>query len=314
MADLPADRITADKPPFTFVGVDCFGPFLVKRGRSLVKRYGVIFTCLTIRAIHIEIIHSMDTDSFINALRRFIARRGHPNEIRCDNGKNFKVGEKELREAIQQWNQVKVNEFLCQRNIHWIFNLPAASHMGGVWERVIRSVKRVLNALLRSQTMDDEGLQTLMCELEAILNGRPLTKVSDDPYDLNALKPNHLFLLRSTASFLPGVFSSTDNYSRRRWKQVQYMTDIFWKRWTREYLPSLQVRQKWNLKIRNISKNDLVLVVDHAQPGNQWPLGRITDCNFGRDGLVCSVKVKTSTSEFVRSITKLCLLEASDEG
>ena len=121
----------------------------------------MIFTCLTIRAIHIEIIHSMDTDSFINALRRFIARRGHPNEIRCDNGTNFKAGEKELREAIQQWNQVRVNEFLCQRNIHWIFNPPAASHMGGVWERVIRSVKRVLNALLRSQTMDDEGLQTL---------------------------------------------------------------------------------------------------------------------------------------------------------
>ena len=120
--------------------------------------------------------------------------------------------------------------------------------MGGVWERAIRSVKRVLNALLRSQTMDDEGLQTLMCEVEAILNGRPLTKVSDDPYDLNALIPNHLLLLRSTASFPPGIFSSANNYSRRRWKQVQYMTDIFWKRWTREYLPSLQVRQKWNLK------------------------------------------------------------------
>ena len=139
---------------------------------------------------------------------------------------------------------MKVNEFLCQRHIHWIFNPPAASHMGGVWERVIRSVKRVLNALLRSQTMDDEGLQTLMCEVEAILNGRPLTKVSDDPYDLNALTPNHLLLLRSTASFPPGIFSSADNYSRRRWKQVQYMTDIFWKRCTREYLPSLQVRQK----------------------------------------------------------------------
>ena len=92
------------------------------------------------------------------------------------------------------------------------------------------------------------------------------------------------------------------------------MTDIFWKRWAREYLPSLQVRQKWNLKTRNISKNDSVFVVDHAQPRNQWPLGRITDCNFGRDGLVRSVKVITSTSEFVRPITKLCFLEASDEG
>ena len=97
MADLPGDGITAEKPPFTFVGVDCFGPFLVKRGRSLVERYGVIFTCLTIRAIHIEIIHSMDTDSSINALRRFIARRGRPNEIRCENGTNLKAGESKLR-------------------------------------------------------------------------------------------------------------------------------------------------------------------------------------------------------------------------
>ena len=169
------------------------------------------------------------------------------------------------------------------------------------------------NALLRGQAMDDEGLQTLMCEVEAILNRRPLTKISDDPYYLNALTPNHLLLLRSTASFPSGIFSSADNYSRRRWKQVQYMTDIFRKSWTREYLPSLQVRQKWNFKIQNISKNDLVLVVDHAQPRSQWPLGRITDCNFGRDGLVCSVKVKTSTSELVRPMTKLCLLEASDE-
>ena len=101
-------------------------------------------------------------------------------------------------------------------------------------------VRVIFNVLLRSQTMDDEALQTLICEVEAILNGRPLTKISDDPYDFNALTPNHLLLLRSTASFPPGIFSIADNYSRRRWKQVPYMTDIFWKRWTREYLPRLK--------------------------------------------------------------------------
>ena len=90
MGDLPSDRVTPDKPPFSFVGVDCFGPFMVKRGRSLVKRYGVIFTCLTIRAIHIEVVQSMDTDSFVNSLRRFMARRGKPEIIRSDNGTNFK--------------------------------------------------------------------------------------------------------------------------------------------------------------------------------------------------------------------------------
>ena len=313
MADLPEDRVTADKPPFSFVGIDCFGPFLVKRGRCIVKRYGVIFTCLTIRAIHLEIVHSMDTDSFINALRRFISRRGNPEEIRCDNGSNFRGGEKELRLAIQQWNQDQVHQFLLQRDIKWIFNPPTASHMGGAWERAIRSVRRALNAILRNQTIDDEGLQTLFCEVEAILNARPLTKVSDDPKDLNAITPNHLLLLRSDKNFPPGVFKSKDPYSKRRWKQVQYMTDIFWKRWTKEYLPTLQVRQKWHSIERNLKENDLVLVVEQTQHRNQWPLGRVLEVYAGRDGLVRSAKVKTMNSEYRRPVTKLCLLEAAVE-
>jgi len=89
MANLPKDRITPDKPPFSYVGVDCFGPFLVRRGRSKVKRYSVLFTCLTICAIHIEVVDSLDTDSFINSMRRFIARRGKPEQMRSDNGGNF---------------------------------------------------------------------------------------------------------------------------------------------------------------------------------------------------------------------------------
>ena len=114
MADLPEDRVTPDKPPFTFVGVDCFGPFLVRHGRSMVKRYGVLFTCMTIRAIYIEVVHSMDTDSYINAMRRFIARRGNPEEMRLDNGSNFVGSEKKLRVAIAEWNQQKIHEFLLQ--------------------------------------------------------------------------------------------------------------------------------------------------------------------------------------------------------
>ncbi|XP_068738639.1 uncharacterized protein [Montipora capricornis] len=100
MANLPQDRVTPSKPPFTYVGVDLFGPFPVRRGRTTAKRYGALFTCLTIRAVHIEIVHSMDTESFINALRRFIARRGRPEEIRSDNGGNFVKGEKELQKAL----------------------------------------------------------------------------------------------------------------------------------------------------------------------------------------------------------------------
>ena len=277
MANLPQDRITPDKPPFTYVGVDCFGPFLVRRGRSQAKRYGVVFTCLTVRAIHIEVVHSLDTDSFVNCMRRFIARRGQPEQIRSDNGGNFVRGERELRDAIDGWNQETIAEFLLQKNVQWIFNPPAGSHHGGVWERCIRTIRKVMSALLKQQVLDDEGLATLMCEVESIVNGRPLTKVSDDPRDLEALTPNHLLLLRSGTTLPPGIFSKEDVYSRRRWRQVQYLSDVFWRRWLKEYLPRLQERQKWTRSAANFEVGDVVLVVDENSPRNSWPLGRIQE-------------------------------------
>ena len=218
MASLPQDRVSPSEPPFSHVGVDCFGPFNVRRGRGTAKRYCVLFTCLSIRAIHIEVVHSLDTDSFINALRRFIARRGQPLHMRSDNGGNFVKGEKELREAIREWNQLKIHEFLLAKGIKWTFNPPAGSHHGGVWERCIRSVRKVMAALVKEQTLDDEGLLTLTCEVEAIVNGRPITKVSDDPRHPEALTPNHLLLLRSGPALPPGLFTKIDSYSRTKWR------------------------------------------------------------------------------------------------
>ena len=313
MADLPPDRVNPSMPPFTYVGYDCFGPFMVKRRRCQEKRYGVIFTCLAVRAVHIEVIHGMDTDSFIHALRRFMSRRGKPQEMRSDNGTNFVGGNRELKEAIDQWNQDKLHQHFLQQEIKWIPNPPKASHMGGVWERVIRSIKKIMQALLREQLLDDEGLQTLFCEIESIINGRPLTKVSDDPKDANALTPNHLLLLKSNECFPPGVFVKSDGYSRRRWRQVQYLADLFWRRWTREYLPILQMRQKWQAVKRNFTIDDIVLVMDESLPRGYWPLARVTEVTKGRDGLVRSVKVKTSKSELFRPIDKLCLLEAAED-
>ena len=138
MADLPSARVTSDQPPFTCVGVG--------QKRSQVKRYGVIFTCLAIRAVHLDISHSLDTDSFILALRRFIARRGQVKEIRSDNGANFVGGEKELRVMIESWNQAAIHQSLLQKGITWIFNPPSASHHGGVWERLTYRPERLLVA------------------------------------------------------------------------------------------------------------------------------------------------------------------------
>ena len=310
MADLPPERVASQEPPFTYVGVDCFGPFHVKRGCCLEKRYGVHFTCLTISAVHVEIAHSLDTSSFVNALRRFIARRGVPQEIRSDNGTNFTSADKELRTAIGKWNREMIKEFLQQKEILWVFNPPTASHMGGVWERMIRSVRKILNAVLKEQNLTEESLVTLMCEVEAILNSRPLTKISDDPSDLQALTPNHLLLLRAGPSFLPGMFSREDQYTNKQWKQVQYLSDVFWKRWTREYLPMLQERMKWRSFRRNLSVGDIVLVVDDSSPRCLWPLGRVLEVFPNKhDGCVRVARVKTKSGSLLRPISKLCLLE-----
>ena len=136
MADLPPRRLTPNKP-FSSVGVDFFGPFLTRKGRSNTKRHGIIFTCLATRSIHLEVAYNLDTSSFIQALRRFVARRGQVTEIASDNGTNF-IGEKrELREAIQAWNNEQISDFLLQKGISWSFNPPGASHHGGTWERLI---------------------------------------------------------------------------------------------------------------------------------------------------------------------------------
>ena len=313
MANLPEDRVTANKPPFTFVGVDFFGPFMVKIRRSEAKRYGCIFTCMTIRAVHLEVTHSLDTDSFLNALRRFMARRGKPEQIRSDNGGNFVKSNKEISSAISEWNHQKIDAYLLQNEVQWIFNPPTGSHHGGVWERCIRTVRKVLNAILNQQILDDEGLTTLLCEVESIINSRPITQVSEDPKDLEALTPNHLLLLRSEIPLTPGVFQKEDLYSRRRWRQVQYLADQFWKRWSKEYLPMLQTRLKWLREQRNLSVGDIVLVVDDTCSRNAWPLGRIIETLPNSDGCVRRVKVKTKSGILMRPIDKCVLLEAEQE-
>lgn len=313
MADLPESRVTPERPPFTCVGVDYFGPFEVKRGRSLVKRYGVIFTCLAIRAVHIEVAASLDTDSFINALRRFIARRGQVQELRSDNGTNFVGTERELKRAIEEWNQEKISDMLSLKGVQWIFNPPTGSHHGGAWERLIRSIRKVLNSTLQTQHLDEEGLQTVLCEVESILNSRPITQESTDPNDLEALTPNHLLLLKSNPSLPPGLFQEHDLYTRKRWRQVQYISDLFWKRWIREYLPQLHRRQKWTRIRRNFTAGDVVLIVDDSAPRGSWIIGRVTAAVPDKKGLVRQVWVKTPTSVVCRPVTKLCLLtEALD--
>lgn len=222
---------------------------------------------------------------------------------------------------MKAWNQSHLEDWCLQKHIQWRFNSPGASHFGGVWEREIRTIKKVLNALLRKQplSLTDDMLSTLMCEVKNILNSRPLTAVSSDPNDLEALTPNHLLLMRSGVQFPPGLFNKSDLYMKKRWKQVQYLVELFWTRWRKEYVSLLQERKRWVREMRSFQEGDLVLVVDQLLPRNLWCLGKVVEVKRDQDGLVRSAKVKVSkhksgkdfkfsTNILERPITKLVLI------
>ena len=174
---------------------------------------------------------------------------------------------------------------------------------------MIRSTRKILGSLFKEQTLDDESLQTQLCEAESIINGRPLTAISDDPKDLEPLTRNHLLLLRQEASLPPGVFERSQLYSRRRWLQVQYLANVFWYRWKRDYLPILQERQRWLRPTSNFSVGDTVIIVDEQSPWNLWPIGRVSEVYPDSSGFVQLVKIIAKKSTLERPDSKLCLLE-----
>ncbi|XP_043209918.1 uncharacterized protein LOC122374924 [Amphibalanus amphitrite] len=309
MADLPASRFDETRA-FNTVGIDYFGPMEVKRLRKIEKRYGVLFTCCATRAVHLELAHSLDTDSFLLALRRFIARRGKPKLLLSDNGTNFVGGERELRESLAELNQSRITDELSQKGIEWKFLPPGAPHMGGVWERLVGSVKRAMKMVVGNSCLTDEVLHTVLTEVESMLNGRPLTYISIDGRDLDPLTPNHLLLGCANANLSPGRFQDKEVNSRKRWRQAQTIADHFWRRWRREYLPSLMARSKWQEDTRNVTVGDVVLMAEESAPRGFWPLARVTEVYTGEDGRVRSAELKTASGAiYHRPVTKICVLE-----
>lgn len=308
MADLPVERFDATHA-FSTVGLDFFGPLLVKKFRRTEKRFGLLFTCMATRAIHLEVTHSMDTDSFVMALRRFITRRGRPAKICSDNGTNLKGGERELRESLNKLNQQQVSDELTQRHITWRWNPPAAPHFGGVWERLVGSVKRALSAVLGNQVTTDEVLSTVLCEVENMVNSRPITHVTDDVRDLTALTPNHFLLGRGNSAASPGEFEH-DMCSRKRWRRAQAIAEHLWSRWKKEYLQTLMQRKKWQKDVRNLEIDDVVLINEPGAPRGLWPLARVTELLPGPDGRVRAARLVTKNgATYTRPVVKIAVLE-----
>ena len=313
MASLPRCRLQPYLRPFAICGLDYFGPMHVKYGRGTIKRWVMLVTCMNTRAIHLDMIFSLDTDSFLLGFRKFVGRRGIPSVCYSDNGTCLVAGERELREGINNWNQHAIGDFMSQERIEWRFNPPAAPHFGGVWERLVRSAKVAIKAVLGNQTVSDEVLSTVLTEVEFLLNGRPLTHVSMDPKDPEPITPNHFIHGGRLLNIPPGVFEKDEITGRKRWRASQAMVNEIWKRWLREYVPDLIERRKWLRPQRNIGVDDLVLIVDQNIPRGHWPLGKVIKVVPGTDDVVRSAIVKTKTGEFTRPVSKLCLLEVGEE-
>lgn len=277
--------------------------------RHREKRYGVLFTCLTVRAIHIEIVNTLTSDSLIMALRRMAARRGWPLNMYSDNGTNLRGADVELKKSIENLDTKEISQAAVIKGTNWSFIPPVSPHWGGAWERLIRSVKVSLKVILRERAPKDETLATLLTEVENIINSRPLTHVSVDPSSMEALTPNH-FLLGSSSN-LPqiGEFNDSEFYLKKQWRIAQLLADMFWKRWVKEVLPEMLPRRCWASDSGTVLKvGDLVFVVDPDAPRNMWLRGVIESVMPGRDGRVRMAVVRTNRGMYTRPATRIARL------
>ena len=310
MADLPQARLAAFSRPFTYTGVDYFGPILVSVGRHSEKRWGVLATCLTTRAIHLQVAHSLTTDSCVMAIRNIMARRGTPAVIYSDRGTNFRATSKELKEAIENLDYDKLRMEFTSPRTQWTFIPPLSPHMGGAWERLIQTVKKNLNILQPNRLPTDELLLNAMVEVENIVNSRPLTDIPIDNDNSAVLTPNH-FLLGSAnglRSWTP--FDDSPVYLRNcYYQQSQRIADMFWKQWVRDYLPTITRRTKWHTSATPIVVGDIVVIVDPKFPRNCWPKGRVIATHPSTDGQVRRATVQTASGIYERSTVSLAVLD-----
>lgn len=318
MADLPLDRLNPG-PPFSAVGVDTFGPWNVsarktRGGSAQSKRWAIMFTCLTTRAVHIELVEEMSSSSFINALRRLIAIRGPIKVFRSDRGTNFVGATGQTNIDVINVEDDKISTHLTNNGSVWKFNSPHSSHMGGVWERMIGVTRRILDGVLLQvkKALTHEVLSTLMAEVSAVINSRPITSISSDPESPIILSPNILLTQKQgEVPSISGEFSIKDIYSSD-WKHVQVLSDMFWKQWRQGYLNELQSRRKWCVEKPNIKCGDIVLVKEKELNRNDWPIGIVEKPIKSDDNLVRKAVVRLERNghltSYTRPITELVLL------
>lgn len=311
MGNLPKVRILP-APPFASTGIDYAGPFLTKlstgRTTKSVKTYIAVFVCMVTKAMHLELVTGLTTDAFLAAYRRFTARRGHCKEVYTDNGTNFVGAHRalalEYKLAIQEATE-HAAQLLASDGIKWHFIPPRAPHFGGLWEAAVKSVKKHLKIVLTDKLLSFEEFSTILCRVEACVNSRPLSQLTSDPNDLEALTPGH-FLIGRAITAPPET--STNISLHRRWNLIKQLQDDIWERWQNEYLANLLIRGKWNVQRPNLKIGELVLAKDENLPPLKWPLARVSKLYEGEDGLVRVVDLNVggkTKKKLVKDISKL---------
>lgn len=313
MGLLPAARVTPSRP-FTHTGVDYAGPvqILISKGRGnrSTKGYIAIFICFATKAVHIELVSDLSSAAFIAALKRFTSRRGICSHFYSDNGTTFVGANKEIqqqmRETIKRCEE-GASLKLAKDEMQWHFIPPASPHFGGLWESGVKSTKFHLKRIIGETMLTFEELSTLLTQIEACLNSRPLTAIENDVDDTTILTPGH-FLIGSSLNAVPESIIDEKRTFRSRWQLIQKITQDFWKVWSSEYLSQLQQLPKWKQKRENMKIGDIVLIKEDRLPPTTWMMGKISDVHPGKDNGVRAATVYSNNKHFKRPITKLCKL------
>nr|XP_037876043.1 uncharacterized protein LOC105842541 isoform X5 [Bombyx mori] len=259
----------------------------------------------SVKAVHIELVTALSSEAYIAALKRFVSRRGKPRSIWSDNGTNFVGACNELKGVLSNSD---IASFMSQEGIDFSFSPPYSPHFNGLAEAAVKATKGHLKKLLSLTHLTYEEMSSCLCQIEAILNSRPLTPISSDPLDLTALTPAH-FLIGRPLTSVPHPQITDGNITRlERYQRVELIRQHFWKRFINEYISLLQQKSKWSTSTGSLIPGTLVLVKDRTLPALLWPLGRITKTYPGSDGITRVAEVKTRTGTVVRGFNSICPL------
>lgn len=310
MGNLPSERVTPSAP-FLVTGVDYAGPFLIRdrkgRGSKTEKCYISLFVCLSTKAIHLEVVSSLTTDSFLQALRRFASRRGKPSKILSDNGTNFVGAKRELAKFLELKGDA-IASASTKEGIDWEFIPPHSPHFGGLWEAGVRCTKHHLKHVLAEARLVFEEFYTALCQIEAILNSRPLYPLSSDPNDLTPLTPAHFLIGRPLLAAPDEPLTNIKINRLNRFQLVQRLCQHFWQRWQKEYLAELQQRFRWKSPKGELQEGALVLVKDYNAPPTDWRMGRIVRLHKGSDGAARVATIRTPRGIIKRTFQSICPL------